>query len=300
MQRIFMDLFFQALASGLVVGSLYSLVGLGIVVIYKSTRVFNFAQGGLLMIGAYLVWSFIDQAGMPVWLAVLCGLGSSVAIGFLIERFGMRRLVGHPILSLIIVTLALEALLNGVVTLFWGNREYNVYPEFIPPEPVEFFGIILSFQHIIIFLITMVIIGLFVLFFKYSRWGLDMRAVAEDHQASMCMGISTRLVFIMAWVISTFLACIGGVLLGSINGVSTTLNAIATNCFPVVLLGGLESIPGVLLAGLIVGVLQYMSGQYIDPLLGASTRDIVPYIILILVLMIKPYGLFGLKRIERI
>lgn len=295
-----MEAFFQSLASGIVIGSLYSLVGVGIVVIYKSTRVFNFAQGGLLMLGAYLTWYFMVGVGMPVWLGLLCGLCSSIVIGFLIERFGMRRLVGQPILSLIIVTLAIEALISGIITLFWGEREYNVFPEFIPPEPVEFFNIILSLQHIIIFIATMVIIALFIVFFNYSRWGLDMRAVAEDHQASMCTGISTKLVFIMAWAISTLLACVGGVLLGSINGVSTTLNHVANTCFPVVLLGGLDSIPGVLIAGFIVGILEYMSGQYLDPIIGASTKDIIPYIILILVLIIKPYGLFGLKRIERI
>ena len=295
-----MEAFLQSIASGLVVGSLYSLVGVGIVVIYKSTHVFNFAQGGLLMVGAYLAWCFMEQVGMPIWLGLICGLGSAVVIGFLIERFGMRRLVGQPILSLIIVTLALEALIDGTVTLFWGDREYNVFPEFIPPEPVELFGVILSLQHIIIFVITVLVIVLFILFFNYSKWGLDMRAVAEDHQASMCMGISTKMVFIMAWVIATLLAYIGGVLLGSINGVSTTLNTIAGNCFPVVLLGGLESISGVLIAGLIVGILEYLSGQYLDPIVGASTREIVPYIILILVLIVRPYGLFGLKRIERI
>lgn len=292
--------FFQALASGLVVGSLYSLVGLGIVIIYKSTRVFNFAQGGLLMVGAYLAWAFMEQVGMPIWLGLLSGLGCAVLIGALIERLGMRRLVGQPILSLIIVTLALEALINGIVTLFWGNREYNVFPEFIPPNPVEFSGVILSLQHIIIFVITMAVIALFIVFFNYSRWGLDMRAVAEDHKAGMCMGISTKNVFMMAWAISTVLAYVGGVLLGSINGVSTTLHHIAANCFPVVLLGGLESVPGVLIAGLLVGVIEYMAGLYLDPLVGASTREIVPYLILILVLVIRPYGLFGLKRIERI
>jgi branched-chain amino acid transport system permease protein len=295
-----MEAFLQSIASGLVVGSLYSLVGMGIVVIYKSTHVFNFAQGGLLMVGAYLAWCFMEQVGMPIWLGLICGLGSAVVIGFLIERFAMRRLVGQPILSLIIVTLALEALIDGTVTLFWGDREYNVFPEFIPPEPVELFSVILSLQHIIIFVITVLVIVLFVLFFNYSKWGLDMRAVAEDHQASMCMGISTKVVFIMAWVIATLLAYVGGVLLGSINGVSTTLNTIAGNCFPVVLLGGLESISGVLIAGLIVGILEYLSGQYLDPIVGASTREIVPYIILILVLIVRPYGLFGLKRIERI
>jgi len=231
---------------------------------------------------------------------LICGLGAAVAIGGLIERFGMRRLVGQPILSLIIVTLALEALIGGSVTLFWGDREYNVFPEFIPPQPVKFLGVVLSLQHMIIFASTICVIILFVLFFSYSKWGLDMRAVAEDHQAAMCMGISTKIVFMMAWMISTVLAYIGGVLLGSVNGVSTTLNQIAGNCFPVVLLGGLESIPGVLIAGLIVGVLEYLSGQYLDPIVGASTREIVPYIILILVLIIRPHGLFGLKRIERI
>ena len=137
-----MEEFFQAIASGLVVGSLYSLVGVGIVVIYKSTHVFNFAQGGLLMVGAYLAWCFMEQAGMPIWLGLICGLGAAVVIGFLIERFGMRRLVGQPILSLIIVTLALEALIDGTVTLFWGDREYNVFPEFIPRIFFDHFRVI--------------------------------------------------------------------------------------------------------------------------------------------------------------
>lgn len=292
--------FLQAIASGLVVGSLYSLVGVGIVVVYKSTRVFNFAQGGLLMLGAYLTWSLMEQMGMPIWLGLICGLILAMGIGFLIERFCLRRLVGQPILSLIIVTLALQALIEGIVTLLWGDKNYNVFPPFIPPNPVEFFGIILSLQHVIIFFVAMIVIGLFIIFFKYSKLGLDMRAVAEDHQAGMCMGISTKTVFLLAWVITSLLACIGGVLLGSINGVSTALYLITGNCFPVVLLGGLESISGVLIAGLIVGVLEYMSGLYLDPIVGASTREIVPYIILVLVLIIKPHGLFGLVRIERI
>lgn len=292
--------FLQAIASGLMVGSLYGLIGLGIVVIYKATHVFNFAQGGLLMLGAYLAWCFMEQIGMPIWLALICGLISAVLIGFVVERFAMRRMVGQPILSLIIVTLAIQAFIDGVVTLFWGNNNYLVYPQFIPPNPVAFVNIILSLQHLIIFLVTVIVIALFILFFHYSRWGLDMRAVAEDHQAAMCTGVSTRGAFIMAWVISTVLAYVGGVLLGSINGVSTSLHQVAANCFPVVLLGGLESIPGVLVAGLIVGVLEYISGLYLDPILGASSREIVPYCILVLVLMIKPYGLLGLARIERI
>ena len=199
---------FQAIASGLMVGSLYSLIGLGIVVIFKSTRVFNFAQGGLLMVGAYLAWSFMEQAGMPIWAALICGLVSAVVIGFLVERFGMRRMIGQPILSLIIVTLALQALIDGVVTLFWGQNNYLVYPEFIPPNPVEFFSVILSLQHIIVFFVTMVVIAVFILFFQYSRWGLDMRAVAEDHQAAMCMGsaskwcLSWRGSFPLCWLIS--------------------------------------------------------------------------------------------------
>ena len=296
-----METFFQTLATGIMMGSLYSLVGMGVVVIYKSTEVFNFAQGGLVMLGAYLAWSFMEEVGMPVWLALISTAAAGVLIGIIIERFGMRKLVGQPIISLIIITLALQAFINGVVTLFWGDRASNAFPQsFIPPIPVELFGINLSLQQIVTFAVSMTMMIIFILFFKYIKWGLDLRAVAEDHQAAMCMGISTRMVFILAWVLSCVLAFTGGVLIGTIHGVNTTMYEIGEKSFPVVLLGGLESIPGVLMAGVIIGVLEFMCGQYLDPIVGASTTDIVPYIILLLVLIIKPHGLFGLKRIERV
>ncbi|MDY6880837.1 MAG: branched-chain amino acid ABC transporter permease [Desulfatiglans sp.] len=296
-----METFFQTLASGIMMGSLYSLVGMGVVVIYKSTKVFNFAQGGLVMLGAYIAWSFIEEVGMPIWLALIAAAVAGILIGIIIERFGMRRLVGQPIISLIIITLALQAFINGVVTLFWGDRASNAFPQsFVPALPIEIFGVNLSLQQIVTFAVSMTMMTLFILFFKYIKWGLDLRAVAEDHQAAMCMGISTRMVFVLAWVLSCVLAFTGGVLVGTIHGVNTTLYEIGEKSFPVVLLGGLESIPGVLLAGIIIGILEYMCGQYLDPMVGASTTDIVPFVILLLVLIVKPYGLFGLKRIERI
>jgi branched-chain amino acid transport system permease protein len=295
-----METFFQTLASGIVIGSVYSLVGMGIVVIYKSTKVFNFAQGGLVMLGAFLAWSLMKKAGIPVWLALISGVGVAFLIGVLIEVLTMRRLVGQPIISLIIVTLAIQAFINGVVILFWGESSLYAFPPLVPEKSLVFLGINMSLQHSLVFAVSIGLMIILLYFFKHMQWGLDLRAVAEDHETAMCMGISTRMVFTLAWSLSCILAYAAGVLLGIIHGVSTSLYEIGTSVFPVVLLGGLESIPGVVVAGLIVGVIEFMSGQYIDRFVAGSTREIVPYIILLLVLVIKPYGLFGLKRIERV
>ena len=295
-----MEVFLQAFIMGILTGGVYSLVALPVVLIYKSTKIFNFAQGQILLLGAWVAWAFMEQMGFPPMLSIFIALLVFILLGFLIELLALRKLIGQPILSSMIVTLCLGALLSGIVYLFWGTRTGEVYPPFIPPETLKIGFLSLSLQHVISFVIALALIGIFSLFFRYTRQGLAMRAVAEDHQVAQALGIKVTNTFRLTWIIACVLALIAGLLLGSIVGVTLTLDAIALKGFVVVLMGGLESIAGVLVAGPIVGIIEQLSGQYIDPLVGGGFMEIAPFIVLLFSLLIRPYGIFGLERIERI
>jgi len=295
-----MMMFFQTVITGIIVGSLYSLVALGIVIIYKSTHVFNFAHGEILMLGSFVAWTSLVHFGIPLWMTVPLVIAFAVLLGMAIEYLVMRPMVGQPILSMIIVTLGLGAFFTGAGNLFWGKEDYYLLPEIISREPIALVGMSLSRQHIVAFCMSLLFFAIFTLFFRYTKWGLEMQAVANDHQAARSTGISTKLVFALSWIIAAIVAIAAGVLLGSMNGVTLDMSVIAIKAFPVIILAGLESISGVLIAGPIVGVLEYLAGRYLDPYVGGGVMDIAPFVILIFILVIRPYGLFGLKRIERI
>jgi branched-chain amino acid transport system permease protein len=295
-----MMIFIQTVITGIMVGSLYSLVALGVVIIYKSTDVFNFAQGEILMLGSFMAWTFLVAAGLPMWITIVMVLAFAILMGMTIEFLIMRPMVGESILSMIIVTLALGALLSGVGNLIWGKEDYYLLPELMSREPVILMGMSFSRQHLAAFVISMVFMGIFSIFFRYAKWGLEMRAVAIDHQVARSTGISTKTVFALSWVVASIVGVVAGVLLGTISGVTLGMPVMAIKAFPVIILAGLESIPGVIIAGPLVGVLEYLAGRYVDPLVGGGTMDVAPFVILILILIIKPYGLFGQKRIERV
>ncbi|MFH1479757.1 MAG: branched-chain amino acid ABC transporter permease [Pseudomonadota bacterium] len=295
-----MTTFLQYTLSGLMTGTIYGLVAMGFVLIYKSSKVLNFAQGTMLMLLSYVSWSFFTQLHLPFWLAFLATLAVAVILALLVERIILRPLIGQPLLAIIMVTIALAALFEGIEFLIWQS-EYRVYePAFLPTEIIHVGPLIISQAEILCFGIAVVLVFALSLFFKYTRQGLAMRAVAEDHQAAQSRGIRVHNVFAWAWAISAIVSAIGGMLLGSIMGISFAMSWIGLKVFPVVLLGGLESLPGAIIAGLIVGVLENIAGGYLDPLVGGGIKEIFPFIILIIVLLIKPYGLFGLERIERI
>jgi branched-chain amino acid transport system permease protein len=295
-----MKIFLQYTLSGLMTGIIYGLVAMGFVLIYKSSKILNFAQGTILMLLAYVSWSFFTQLHLPPWLAFLATIAVAVILGLLVERFVLRPLIGQPLLAIIMVTIALAALLEGIEFLVWES-ELRVYePALLPAGLVHIGPLVLSQAEILSFCIAMVLVFIFSLFFKYTRQGLAMRAVAEDHQAAQSKGIRVHKVFAWAWIISVIVSAIGGILLGSIVGISYAMSWIGLKVFPVVLLGGLESLPGAIIAGLVVGVLENLAGGYLDPLVGGGIKEIFPFVILIFVLLIKPYGLFGLVRIERI
>ena len=295
------DLFPQFLATGLLTGGIYSLIALGLVLIYKSSRVFNFAQGHMLMVGAFVAWWFTDQFGLDVWLAFGAAIGVAVVMGLLIERLALRALIGQPILATIMMTLGLAQVLQGGTIIGFGAMQRSL-PQMFPLQPIILGDVRLKMNLVIAFGIAMLGFALFVLFFRYTRWGLAMRAAAEDHQLARSVGLRVPRIFGLAWAIASVVATVGGVLLASMSGVELNLSIIALKAFPAVLFGGLESIPGAIIGGLTVGVIENLVGGLpADATIRAlHLGEVAPYVFMLIVLWFRPDGLFGLKRIERI
>jgi branched-chain amino acid transport system permease protein len=294
-----MESMIQSLISGIVVGSIYALIALGFVLIYKSTAVINFAQGELLMFGAYLCLTLVVALKIPFWFAFLATLIAAALVGLLLERLFLRPMIGEPAISIIMLTIGLASLLKGIIHMIWGS-ETLVYPTIFPTEPMKLGGIVVSQVYLYSVFFAVLCLVLFNLFFRFSRSGIAMRAVANDQQAAQSMGISIKKIFAIAWAIAAVVASVGGILTGNINGVNASLSTFGLKVFPAVILGGLDSIPGAILGGFIIGILEALSGIYLDPLFEGGSKEVVPFIILVVVLMIKPYGLFGTEEIEKI
>ena len=294
------NFFLQLVINGVVVGSVYALVALGFVIIFKSTSVVNFAQGEFLLLGAYISLAVVGQTSMPFWVAVVVTLLFSVALGMLIERLILRPMIGEPVISVIMVTLGLSSILKAVVQGIWGT-DTRPFPEIFPSTPVQIGPLPVSQGYIYSVVCVAILLLLFTLFFKYSRAGIAMRATAFSQQVAMSMGISVRRMFALAWAIAAVVSAIGGILLGGVRGgVDAALAAIGLKVIPVVILGGLDSIIGAIVGGLLVGVLENLAGGYLDPLFGGGVKEVAPFVVLVLILMIKPYGLFGKVHIDRV
>jgi branched-chain amino acid transport system permease protein len=295
-----MDLFLQFFANGIMTGGIYGLVALGLVLIYKSSRVLNLAQGFFLMILAWLAWSFAVQFGLPMWLSILLVLAVSVITGLLVERFILRPLIGQPILAIIVVTLALGYLLEGISIMAWGADTKGM-PKFIPDEAFRIGSVTIAQQYVWAFATAIVLFVLLLLFFRYTKWGLGMQIVSEDQQVARSMGISVKNVFAQTWAFSLVMAAMAGILYASLHAV-TNFNALIglNKALPAILLGGLESLPGALVGGLIVGIFESVGGGYIDPLVGGGFSDVIPLVLMLIILLIRPSGIFGWQRIERI
>lgn len=290
-----MGLLTQLLISGLTNGAVYALVAFGFVLIYKASDVINFAQGELLLVGAYMTYFFVGQLALPWPVGILFALGVAVLVGVIVERLVLRPLIGEPILSVIMVTIGLASVLKAIILGIWTPLP-RAFPAFIPSDEVNILGAIVGSDRLWAIGLAGLMLGGFSLFFRRSSDGIAMRAVADDQQAALSMGISVKRVFAVTWSIAAVSATIAGLLLANIIGVSGAISNIGLAVFPVVILGGLDSIGGAVVGGLTIGVLQSLVGGYV----GQGLSDVVPFIVLVLILMVRPYGLFGQEIIERV
>jgi branched-chain amino acid transport system permease protein len=295
-----MDFFLQLVINGLVVGSIYALVAMGFVIIYKSTSVLNFAQGEFLLLGAYISLALLTRWHVPFWATVVLTLAFAVVLGLAIERLILRPMIGEPVVSVIMVTLGLSSILRAVVQGIWGT-DTRPYPEIFPSAPVMIGPVPVSRAYAWSLGCVVVLLVAFSLFFKRSRFGIAMRATAFSQQVALSMGISVRHMFALAWAIAAVVSAIGGILLGAVRtGVDQSLALIGLKVLPVVILGGLDSVLGAIVGGLLIGVLENLAGGYLDPVFGGGVKEVAPFVILVSILMIKPYGLFGKVHIERV
>jgi branched-chain amino acid transport system permease protein len=293
--------FLQLVISGLVIGSIYAAVALGFVIIYKATRVVNFAQGELLMVGAYVCFAFLVQMHVPFWAALLLTILFGMVLALFIERLILRPMIGEPIISIIMVTIGLSLVLRSLVSAVWGTEILVYEPKLFPQEMVEIAGLPISLEFVWCFVLSVVLLAVFSVFFKYSKAGVAMRATAFNQQVAQSMGISVKQIFALSWVISAVVSGIGGVLIGNINGINSSLYHFGLKVFPATILGGLDSILGAALGGMIIGILENLSDGFAKTYLSLSgVKEVAPYVFLVIILMIKPYGLFGTKEIERV
>ncbi|HET57034.1 MAG TPA: branched-chain amino acid ABC transporter permease [Deltaproteobacteria bacterium] len=292
-----MNFFLQLLINGISLGFLYGLAAMGFVMIFKSSRVLNFAHGEILALGAYIFLTLVTWAQLPVIVAFLLSLAGSFIMGFVIERLFLRPLIGEPLIFVIMLTVGLAAMFKGLMLLLWGGNLY-VYPDFLPGWLSLTLGpVTVPPVYVAAIVIGFVFLGIFGIFFKFSSQGIYMRSVADNQQAAMSLGVHVRRVFALSWAIAALVAGMSGIILGIISGINVhDLSAVGLKVFPVVILGGLDSIGGAIIGALIIGLLETFTGGYISPAL----RDVVPYICLIFILLVKPYGLFGLVEIERV
>jgi branched-chain amino acid transport system permease protein len=292
-----MDFFVHLLVGGLSVGFLYGLSAMGFVMIFKSSSILNFAHGELLAIGAYFFLAFVTWAKMPIALAFVFALLGCFLLGILLERIFLRPLIGEPLIFVIMLTVGLAAMFKGLLLLIWGGNLYT-YPDFLPAFlGIQWGAVRMPPVYGATLIVGILFLVLFGLFFKYSAQGIYMRSVADNQRAALSLGVHVKRVFALSWAIAALVAGMSGIVLGTINGVNVhDLSAIGLKVFPVVILGGLDSIGGAIIGGLIIGLLETFTGGYISP----SLRDVVPYVVLVVILLIRPYGLFGLKEIERV
>jgi len=297
-----MSYFFQLVVSGIVVGSIYALSGLGFVLIYKSSRVLNIAHGQFIALGAFITYALTVWLHIPIYISFLLSAVITFLVAMSVERIFLRRLIGEPIISVIMVTIGLMSILDGLIYLTPFGTENFSFPEFLPKAPITIGGVSISWTQFVGVVITIILIAGFSWFFKKSTLGISMRAVSDDQMASMSIGISIPRVFGLAWAAAGFSAAAAGGIIANITGLNfDTLVSFGIIVFPVVILGGLDSIFGAVVAGIIVGLIQQFAAGYLDGLWGLfGTADLVPWFILLIILLIKPHGLFGIHEIERV
>ena len=278
----------------------YALIAIGFVIILKCSEVFNIAQGHFVLIGGYLGWTFLVPLNLPAWAALLAAIAVAIVMGLLIERLMLRPLIGQPVLAVVMMTIALSTVLGGLATLLWG-AEYKAYHGLLPSMTMNVGEISIPSESLIGLIVSVICVALLMLLFRYTKIGLAMRATAEDLQVVQSVGIKATTVYAASWVIASVVGVIGGILLGGVSGANMDLALIGLKAFAVVLLGGVNSIGGAIVAGIILGMLENVAAGYLDPLLpGGGLAQVFPFFVMIIVLVFRPHGLFGLAHIERV
>lgn len=290
-----MTQFLQLVISGLAAGSVYGIVALGFVLVFKATDVFNFAQGALMMLGAFLATTALGSLGLPFAPGILLVLAVAALIGIAIHLLVIRPLLGKPLLTLVMVTIALSLIIEAVVAIAYGPRE-RVFPSPLPNEVLDVGGVRVSTLDLTIIGISLACVLAFGLFFRRSRLGLQMRATAENPEAAVLSGVNSDKVFLVAFAVAVMLASVGGILLANLQLVRLSLGDIGLLAFPAAVIGGLTSIPGAVVGGLLVGVLQKLGAGYVS----TQAQDVFVYLALLAVLMIRPWGLFGEREVTRV
>lgn len=294
-----MSEFLNYTINGALIGLLYALIAMGFIVIYRASKVFNFAQGELVVFGGFVVWWMITSIGLPYWIGIPLAFGIAALFGLAIERIFFSKLVGESVFAMVMVTIGLLILLRGLILVLFGPQ-VRPFPIIFPLQPV-IVGEILIPRSLFVGGIITVIVGFGLSwFFNRTRLGLRMTAVAEDHQVAVSMGISVKRSVAFAWILGSVLSTLGAIIFLSGKSISFLASDIGLAALPVALLAGFESIAGVLLAGIIVGIIQGLVTAYIDPALGGSVGSVFPFIIMLAILFIRPTGMFGWKMVERV
>lgn len=291
--------FIQLMTSGVALGCLYALIAVGFVLILKATDILNFAQGEVIMLSAFICYFLVTTFHLPFLVAILLTAIIAGFMGAVTERLVLRPMLGEPVFAVVMVTIGLSIFLKSMAGIIFGHNNL-VFPSPFPTEAVKIGGIVLSQAEIWIMLSTLVLITVFFVFFKYSRMGLAMRGTADDQNVALLMGISVKRVYALIWAVSFITAAVVGVFLANIMVINLGLSSVAISAFPAIILGGLESIPGAIVGGLAIGIIENLAGGYLDQIVGGGIKDVTPFVVLFLVLMIKPYGLFGKREIERV
>ncbi len=293
-----MELFLMTLTTGIMVGGIYALVALGWVLIYKCSGVLNLAMGELTLFGAYTTLYFYS-VGIPFVLSIVCTLIIGIVLGVLTERIFLDKLIGEPILAVIMVTVGLSFFFKGTIFFIWGTDTRVFTPAIFSLKPFTIGFLKISTVYFWSFVLAIVLFLIFVAFFKYTRWGLSMQATADDETAALSLGVSARFVYAASWAIAFMSAGVGGALLGNINGVNISVSILGLLVLPAVVLGGLNSVPGAVVGGITIGVLQNLAGTYLDAYFPGGVKEIFPFAFMVVVLLFLPYGFWGWVKIER-
>ena len=287
------------LLNGVSIGLMYALIALGSVLVYKATDAINFAQGEFVMMAGLVAAAVLGPDGTWLILAILVTLAVMIGFGFALERVVLRPLLGRPVVAVIMATIGLAAVLRGLTPIVFGSSTMGVLLP-IGDEPISIGPASLPPIQVLGAGVAILFFVAFGWFFKRSRMGVAMRAVADNQQVAQAMGIDVERYFAIAWAMTGVVSALGGIIWGSMLGVDIQLALVGLKVFPVVILGGLDSIGGALVGGVIVGVVESLAAGYLDPYVGGGTKDFAPYVLMILVLMFRPYGIFGRRQIERV